>query len=147
LATSCIQFFRILAGVDKLNPGNAGVPNAKANENSNEVTISGDRLAELLNEDLAREYQAIIASVVYSQALNGAEYMSIADQLQLHAAQELQQALTLSRSTTLAKCPPSLQSWSRTMEMLRFDLDNDNETVCNYRDRVRQCGASASSHH
>src|SRR6476659_7522111 len=84
LGPSCIQFFRILAGVDKLNPGNAGVPNAKANENSNEVTISGDRLAELLNEDLAREYQAIIASVVYSQALNGAEYMSIADQLQLH---------------------------------------------------------------
>ena len=56
-------------------------------------TISRDRLAELLNEDLAREYQAIIAYVVYSQVLKGAEFMNIADQLEKHAQQELQHAL------------------------------------------------------
>ena len=37
------------------------MPKQKSNE------ISRDRLAELLNEDLSREYQAIIAYVVYSR--------------------------------------------------------------------------------
>jgi bacterioferritin len=59
--------------------------------------ISRDKLAELLNEDLAREYQAIIAYVVYSQVLKGAEFMSIAEQLETHAQQELEHALIISR--------------------------------------------------
>ena len=109
-----------------------------------EKAISRDRLAELLNEDLAREYQAIIAYVVYSQVLKGAEYMSIADQLQLHAAQELQHALTLSRQIDyLGKMPTVTPKQVKTAEeprqMLRFDLDNENETVRNYRERIRQC--------
>ena len=67
--------------------------------------ISRDKLADLLNEDLAREYQAIIAYVVYSQVLKGAEYMDIADQLEIHAKQELDHALTLSRQIDYwAKC-------------------------------------------
>jgi bacterioferritin len=60
-------------------------------------SISRDRLAELLNEDLSREYQAIISYVVYSQVLKGAEYMNIADQLETHAQQELKHALIISR--------------------------------------------------
>jgi bacterioferritin len=108
--------------------------------------ITRDQLAELLNEDLSREYQAIIAYVVYSQVLKGAAYMSIADQLQLHAAQELQHALTLSRQIDyLGKMPTVTPKPVRTSEdakqMLRFDLDNENETVRNYRDRIRQCEA------
>jgi bacterioferritin len=62
-----------------------------------ENEISRDRLAELLNEDLAREYQAIIGYVVYSQVLKGAEYMDIANQLEIHAKQELEHALMISR--------------------------------------------------
>jgi bacterioferritin len=108
--------------------------------------ITRDRLAELLNEDLAREYQAIIAYVVYSQVLKGAEYMDIADQLELHAKQELDHALTISRQIDyLGKMPTVTPKPVRTSkdakEMLRFDLDNENETVRNYRDRIRQCEA------
>ncbi|HXF14997.1 MAG TPA: ferritin-like domain-containing protein [Terriglobales bacterium] len=108
--------------------------------------ISRDRLAELLNEDLAREYQAIIAYVVYSQVLSGAQYMDIANQLELHAKQELDHALTLSRQIDyLGKMPSVTPKPVRTSkdakEMLRFDLDNENETVRNYRDRIRQCEA------
>ena len=123
------------------------MPNSKDSKpKDDERTISRDRLAELLNEDLAREYQAIIAYVVYSQVLKGAQYMSIADQLQLHAAQELQHALTLSRQIDyLGIMPTVTPKQVRTSEdarqMLRFDLDNENETVRNYRDRVRQCEA------
>jgi bacterioferritin len=108
--------------------------------------ITREQLAELLNEDLSREYQAIIAYVVYSQVLKGAEYMNIADQLEEHAKQELQHALIISRQIdylgampTAAPKPVKLSACPR--EMLRFDLDNENETIRNYRERVRQCEA------
>jgi bacterioferritin len=115
-------------------------PQSAASENE----ISRERLAELLNEDLSREYQAIIAYVVYSQVLSGAQYMDIAAQLEIHAKQELDHALTLSRQIDyLGKMPSVTPKPVRTSEdpkeMLRFDLDNENETIRNYRDRVRQC--------
>lgn len=107
-------------------------------------TISRDQLADLLNQDLAREYQAIIAYVIYSQVLKGAEYMNIADQLQLHAKQELDHALIISRQIDyLGKMPISTPKPVKTSddpkEMLRADLDNETETIRNYRQRVRQC--------
>jgi bacterioferritin len=112
----------------------------------NEQVISRDRLAELLNEDLAREYQAIIAYVVYSQVLKGAEYMSIADQLAIHARQELEHALIISQQIDYlgkmpAVIPKSVRTSENPREMLRFDLENENETIRNYRERVRQCEA------
>ena len=120
------------------------MPEPKSAEN--EKAISRERLAELLNEDLAREYQAIIAYVVYSQVLKGAAYMSIADQLQLHAKQELDHALTLSRQIDYLGAmptvtPKTVRTSEDAKEMLRFDLDNENETIRNYRERVRQCEA------
>jgi bacterioferritin len=115
-------------------------PTTTANE------VSRERLAELLNEDLAREYQAIIAYVVYSQVLSGAQYMDIAAQLEIHAKQELDHALTISRQIDyLGKMPTVTPKAVRTSkdakDMLRFDLDNENETIRNYRDRIRQCEA------
>ena len=108
------------------------------------LAISRDKLADLLNEDLAREYQAIIAYVVYSQVLKGAEYMSIADQLQLHAKQELDHALMISRLIDYlgkmpATTPRPVKVSDDPREMLRADLNNENETIRNYRERVRQC--------
>jgi len=108
--------------------------------------ITRPRLIELLNEDLAREYQAIIAYVVYSQVLKGAEYMNIADQLELHAKQELDHALTISRQIDYlggmpTVTPKSVKTSDKAKDMLRFDLDNENETVRNYRERIRQCEA------
>jgi bacterioferritin len=113
---------------------------------TNATEISRDRLSELLNEDLSREYQAIIAYVVYSQVLKGAEYMDIAAQLEIHAKQELDHALILSRQIDyLGKMPTvtpkQVKTSDKAKEMLRFDLDNENETIRNYRDRVRQCEA------
>jgi bacterioferritin len=106
--------------------------------------ISRKELAKLLNEDLAREYQAIIAYVVYSQVLKGAEYMNIADQLVEHAKQELEHALTISRQIDYlgempTATPRPVKLSDKPREMLRFDLDNENETIRNYRERIRQC--------
>ncbi len=113
---------------------------------TNDTQISREELAGLLNEDLAREYQAIISYVVYSQVLKGAAYMDIASQLELHAKQELDHALTISRQIDyLGKMPAVTPKPVRTSEnpkqMLRFDLENENETIRNYRERVRQCEA------
>jgi bacterioferritin len=117
---------------------------AKQDAAEKEREISRDRLAELLNEDLSREYQAIIGYVVYSQVLKGAAYMNIADQLAIHAKQELDHALTISRQIDyLGKMPTVTPLPVRTSDdakaMLRFDLENENETVRNYRERIKQC--------
>ena len=106
--------------------------------------ISRDKLIALLNEDLAREYQAIIAYVVYSQVLKGAEYMNVAAELEKHAGEELSHALIISNQIDyLGGMPTAAQKPVRTSEkakeMLQFDLDNETETIRNYRERVRQC--------
>lgn len=107
-------------------------------------SLSRKRLAELLNEDLSREYQAIIAYVVYSQVLKGAEYMNIADQLEVHAKQELDHALIIARQIDYlgempTVTPKPVKTSESPKEMLRFDLANEGDTIRNYRDRVRQC--------
>ncbi len=106
--------------------------------------LSREKLIDLLNEDLAREYQAIIAYVVYSQVLKGAAYMNIAGELEKHAAEELQHALIvcaqidyLGGTPTVEPKPVKLSDDAK--ELLRFDLDNEIETIRNYRERVKQC--------
>lgn len=111
-----------------------------------EQAITRERLAELLNEDLSREYQAIISYVVYSQVLKGPEYMSIADQLVDHVHEELEHALTISRQIDYLGKMPSVtpkpvKVSENARDMLRYDLDNENETIGHYRERVRQCEA------
>jgi len=111
-----------------------------------EQDITREQLAQLLNEDLSREYQAIIAYVVYSQVLKGAEYMNIAAQLEEHAHQELQHALIISRQIDYLGAMPSVtpkpvKTSEKARDMLSFDLDYENETIRNYRDRIRQCEA------
>ena len=101
------------------------------------------QLIDLLNEDLSREYQAIIAYVVYSQVLKGAEYMNIADELAVHAGEELQHAITIANQIDYlggmpTTTPKPVKTSEKPKDMLRFDLDNENQTIRNYRVRVRQ---------
>src|SRR5579859_1505413 len=110
------------------------------------VQISRGDLIELLNEDLSGEYQAIISYVVYSQVLKGAEYMNIAGELEKHAHEELAHALIIAKQVDYLGGMPEIHSREvRTSEkakdMLRFDLENETETIRNYRERVRQCDA------
>src|SRR5579862_71569 len=95
-------------------------------------------LVDLLNEDLAREYQAIISYVVYSQVLKGAEYMNIASELEKHAAEELAHALTLAKQIDYLggmpiATPKPVKTAAAAKDMLQFDLDNETETIRNYR--------------
>ena len=109
-------------------------------------TFSRERLIELLNQDLSREYQAIIAYVVYSQVLKGAQYMNIADELEKHANEELQHALIIAKQIDYlggmpTVTPLAVKTSEKAEDMLRFDLENENVTIRNYRERVRQCEA------
>jgi bacterioferritin len=111
-----------------------------------ESTLNRAQLIDRLNEDLAREYQAIIAYVVYSQVLKGAEYMNIAEELERHASEELKHALTISKQIDYLGGMPTATSLAVKLsedaeEMLRADLENENATVRNYRERVKQCEA------
>ena len=120
-----------------------------ANKNplpENAATVTREDLIELLNEDLAREYQAIIGYVVYSQVIKGAQFMNIAAELEVHAGEELQHALILAKQIDylggMPKVTPKpVKTSEKAEDMLRFDLDNENETIRNYRQRVRQCEA------
>ena len=108
--------------------------------------LTRKELIEKLNEDLAREYQAIIAYVVYSQVLKGAEYMAISKELETHAKQELQHAITVSKHIDYLGGMPTVtplpvKSTDDAKAMLRADLENENNTIRAYRERLRQCEA------
>ena len=110
----------------------------------NEITtpITREKLIDLLNEDLSREYQAIIAYVNYSQVLKGAQYMNIADELAVHAKEELDHALKIANQIDYLGGMPSVtpklvKTSEKAEDMLRFDLDNESETIRNYRRRVK----------
>jgi bacterioferritin len=132
------------APVAEKRPAQPRQPRQPARPQEEQATRA--RLVELLNEDLAREYQAIIAYVVYSQVLKGAAHMKIAEELEKHAAQELKHALIISKQIDYLGGMPTVKplpvkTSEKAEEMLQFDLDNENETIRNYRHRVRQCEA------
>jgi bacterioferritin len=111
--------------------------------NGNANSLDRKQLIDYLNEDLAREYQAIISYVNYSQVLKGAAYMNIADELAVHAAEELAHALKISNAVDYLGGMPTVQpkpvkTSEKAEEMLRFDLENENETIRQYRRRLKQ---------
>jgi len=113
-------------------------------EQPNENAIKN--LINALNEDLAREYQAIIAYTVYSNVLSGAQWMKIADELKLHAAEELQHAMIIADQIDYlggmpTATPKEVKLSDKAEDMLRFDLDNETATIRNYRERVQQAEA------
>ncbi|MEP7147086.1 MAG: ferritin-like domain-containing protein [bacterium] len=108
------------------------------------MKITREKLIKLLNEDLSREYQAIIAYVNYSQVLKGAEYMSIANELEVHAGEELQHAITIAGQVDYlggmpTVTPLKVKTSDKAKDMLSFDMENERVTIINYRDRVKQC--------
>ena len=109
-----------------------------------DAKLTRAQLIDLLNEDLSREYQAIIAYINYSQVLKGAQYMTIAKELEAHASEELDHALRIAKQIDYlggmpTVVPKEVRTSDKPEDMLRFDLENENETIRNYRRRVRQC--------
>lgn len=110
---------------------------------SKQPTVTRKQLVQGLQEDLAREYKAIIQYVIFSQKLDGARYMAIADELEQHAHQELDHALAVSRQldyfgTYPVHEPAPVRVSDNNEDMLWFDLQAEDETIRNYRERIRQ---------
>jgi bacterioferritin len=113
-------------------------------ESAPAATLTREKLIDLLNEDLSREYQAIIAYVNYSQVLKGAQYMNIADELAIHATEELAHAIAIANHIDYlggmpTATPKPVKTSEKNEEMLRFDLENETVTIANYRRRIKQC--------
>ena len=109
-------------------------------------TVTREEMIRLLNEDLAREYQAIIAYVVYSQVIKGAKYQHIAKELERHASEELSHALKIAKQIdyfngTPVVTPEVVKLSDKEEDLLRFDLENERVTILNYRKRIRQAEA------
>lgn len=121
------------------------MPEVKEKQDSkNEAAVK--ELVDALNEDLAREYQAIIAYTVYSNVITGAKWMAIADELKVHAAEELQHAMIIADQIDYlggmpTATPKPVKLSDKPEDMIRFDLDNETETIRNYRQRVKQAEA------
>ena len=133
---------------------NPSQPDAK-NASHPDSPITRKQLIDLLNQDLSREFQAVISYVNYSQVLKGAAYMKIAEELEVHASEELAHALILSNQIDYlggmpTTVPKPVKTSEKAEDMLRFDLDNENQTIRNYRRRVKQCdelGEFATAEH
>ena len=110
------------------------------------TAISRKQMVDLLNKDLAGEYQAIIAYIVYSQTMKGAKFLHIAKELEKHAGEELSHALQIAKQIdyfngTPVVQPKEVKLSDKPEDMLRFDLDNERRTILNYRERIRQAEA------
>jgi bacterioferritin len=108
--------------------------------------ISREEMVRLLNEDLAREYQAVIAYVVYSQTLKGAAYLHIKSELEKHASEELDHAIRIAKQIDYfggapTVTPEKVKTSDKATDMLKFDLENERVTIQNYRIRIRQAEA------
>ena len=108
------------------------------------LNITRKEMVQLLNEDLSREYQAIIAYIVYSQVIKGAEYTDIARELEKHAGEELDHAIKIAKQIDYlggkpVVVPQPVKTSDNPVVMLRADLENERVTIANYRRRIR-CG-------
>jgi bacterioferritin len=112
----------------------------------NNPPITREEMIRLLNEDLAREYQAIIAYVVYSQTMKGAKYQHIAGELEKHAGEELAHAIIIAKQIdyfngTPVTAPKDVKMSENPDDLLRFDLENERVTILAYRERIQQAEA------
>ena len=127
-------------------PAAASASNVASANSFDASSTTRDELTDALNQDLAREYQAIIAYVVYSQAIKGAQFMNIAKELEKHAHEELSHALAVAKlidylGGEITAVPKPVKTSDDERTMLRYDLENETETILEYRKRILQAEA------
>jgi bacterioferritin len=115
-------------------------------DTTNGLSITCEQMIQLLNDDLAGEYQAIIAYTAYSRVIKGPEYTGIARELEMHAGEELQHAIKISKQIDYlggmpGVIPKPVKTSNDPVEMLRADLENERATVERYRERISQAEA------
>jgi bacterioferritin len=103
--------------------------------------VTREALVQGLQEDIAREYQAIIQYVIFSQKLDGARYMEIANVLEEHAHEELDHAIAVAKQLDYFDAYPVHQPATVTVSEDNDLMDAEDETIKEYRKRIRQAQA------
>ena len=108
-----------------------------------QANVTREQLIQGLQEDLAREYKAIIQYIIFSQKLDSAKYMNIAEELKVHAHEELDHALAIANQLDYFGAYPThepepVEVSEENEGMLWADLQAEDETVLHYRERIRQ---------
>ncbi len=107
------------------------------------MAITQEKLIELLNMDLSKEYTAMVQYVQHSGVMTGAEYGDIIKELKIHASEELQHALILADQIDYlggfpaVDVPPAAVS-KENKEMLEQDLTGEEDAINRYKTRIVQ---------
>jgi len=107
------------------------------------MAVTTEKLIELLNKDLELEYSAAIQYINHAAVMTGAAYGDIIKELKIHANEEIQHAMTLADQIDYLRGAPSIkvgkiQTSEDNDEMLRQDLDGEEDAISRYKSRVEQ---------
>jgi len=107
------------------------------------MSVTKEKLVELLNGDLAKEYQAAVQYVQHSGVITGAAYGDIKKEITIHAGEELGHAITLADQIDYLGGVPTadvapVSTSADTVEMLEQDLAGEEDAVARYIVRVEQ---------
>ena len=105
--------------------------------------VTKAELVDLLNQDLAKEYSALIQYVQHASVITGPQYDAISAELTVHSNEEHQHAITLSDQIDFLGGVPAvdvadihISPDSKTM--LEQDLDGELDAIARYRERIAQ---------
>ena len=107
------------------------------------MSITIEKLVELLNKDLRLEYSAAIQYINHSAVMTGAMYGDIIKELKIHANEEIQHALILADQIDYLEGKPTVEVGDihvsdEAEEMLSQDLDGELDAIKRYKIRIEQ---------
>lgn len=107
------------------------------------MSISIEKLVELLNRDLELEYSAAIQYINHAAVMSGAAYGDIIKELKIHANEEMQHAVSLADQIDYLGGKPTVSvgkiyTADKNDEMLEQDLAGEEDAIKRYKERVSQ---------
>ncbi len=107
------------------------------------MTVTIEKLLDLLNNDLELEYSAAIQYINHAAVMTGAAYGDIIKELKTHTNEEIQHAITLADQIDYFGQKPSVKvgkilTSTDNNEMLQQDLDGQQDAIKRYKTRIEQ---------
>jgi len=111
-----------------------------------EEDISLEEFIEKMNYDLEWEYAAAIQYIQHQAVMSGAAFNNIADELAVHANEEIQHAIQLADQIDYLGGEPSVNVQDIKVDadaetMLKQDLEGERDAIERYKKRIRQAEA------
>ena len=105
--------------------------------------LTKKQLIAQLNNDLAKEYSALIQYVQHQAVITGPEYDSIRKELVIHSNEEHMHAISLAEQIDYLGGTPTVKVGeikvsANSKTMLQQDLEGEIDAVARYRARIAQ---------